>query len=108
MKRGGVKKEQQVSALQQIQALFDAAALAFSKSPEKARALVQKAHRLVLRFKVKLPVVLKKRFCKHCHTLWIPGRTVRVRLTKGRIVYSCLRCKRIKRQPIGRYSGRQK
>jgi len=94
------KKEQQISALQQIRALFDAASLIFANSPEKARALVKEAHHLVLRSKVKLPAMLKRRFCKYCHALWIPGKTVRVRLTKSRVVYSCLKCRHIKRLPL--------
>lgn len=94
------KQEQRASALQQIRALFDAAALVFAEDAAKANRLVAQAHRLMLRTKVKLPAVLKRRYCKHCKSLWVPGRTVRVRLTKGNIVYTCLVCGRIRRLPL--------
>ena len=102
MRRGEYqqKQQQRQSALRQIQALFDAAALAFAENAAKANKLVAQAHRLMQRTKVKLPAVLKRRFCKKCRSLWVPGQTVRVRLTKGRLVYTCLACKRIQRMPL--------
>ena len=103
MKKGEyakAKQQQRQSALQQIHVLFDAAALAFPSDAAKADAMVAKAHKLMQRSKVKLPVLLKKRFCKECKALWVPGATVRVRLTKGRLVYTCLKCKRIQRMPL--------
>ena len=80
--------------------MFDAAALVFPKRPEEAHRLVEKAHRLILCHKLKLPALLKRRYCRKCRAFWLPGRTVRVRLAKGRIIYSCLSCKKIQRMPI--------
>lgn len=103
MKRGAyqnARQQQRQGALQQIRALFDAAALAFAADAAKANRLVAQAHRLMQRTKVKLPAVLKRRSCKKCRALWVPGATVRVRLTKGRLVYTCLACKRIQRLPL--------
>lgn len=94
------QKEQRESALQRIRALFDAAAVAFAKEPAQAHRFVAQAHHLLLRAKVKLPAVLKRRYCKQCRSFWMPGKTMRVRLTKGRIVYTCLVCKRIRRLPL--------
>ncbi len=94
------KEEQRASALQKIRALFDAAALAFSANPAQAHKLAAQAHRLMLRSKVKLPAVLKRRFCKQCRAFWVPGATVRVRLTKGKVVYTCLACKHALRMPL--------
>ena len=94
------KQLQRESALQRIRGLFDAAALAFVTDAAKANKLVAQAHRLMQRAKVKLPAILKRRFCKDCKTLWVPGKTVRVRLGKGRLVYTCLNCKRIQRMPL--------
>ncbi|MEM4246767.1 MAG: ribonuclease P [Candidatus Woesearchaeota archaeon] len=99
-KREANKGLERQSSLQQVQALFDAAALVFPKSPSEANRLIAKAHRLVLRSKLKLPSVLKRRYCKHCKAFWVPGKSVRVRLAKGRIVYSCLSCRKIQRMPI--------
>ena len=105
------KQQQRESALQRIRALFDAAALVFAKNREQARRLVEQAHRLMMRAKVKLPVALKRRYCKKCHSLWQPGSSVRVRLSKGKVVYTCLSCKRIWRLPLlsaGSASGNPK
>ncbi|MEM4240353.1 MAG: ribonuclease P [Candidatus Woesearchaeota archaeon] len=96
-KRGESKSQQSLSALQQIQALFDAAALAFAKNPEEAHRLAAKAHKMVLRSRVKLPVVLKRRYCRKCRSFWMPGKTVRVRLANKRIIYTCLACKKTRR-----------
>ncbi len=99
-KRVVTGKAQKEGALQQVRALFDAAAIIFPKNPAEANRLTAKAHREVLRSKLKLPAVLKKRYCKYCRSFWMPGKTVRVRLSKGRIVYSCLSCKKIQRMPL--------
>jgi ribonuclease P protein subunit RPR2 len=95
------KQAEQAGALQKIRALFDAAALAFPADPARSHALAAQAHRLLLRSKAKLPVILKRRYCKYCRAFWVPGRTVRVRLGKGNIVYTCLACRRIRRMPLG-------
>ncbi len=99
-KRVVTGKARKEGALQQVRALFDAAAIIFPKNPAEANRLTAKAHREVLRSKLKLPAVLKKRYCKYCRSFWMPGKTVRVRLSKGRIVYSCLSCKKIQRMPL--------
>jgi ribonuclease P protein subunit RPR2 len=100
-KREIAKKAQKESSLQQVRSLFDAAAVIFPKNPAEAHKLTAKAHTIVLRSKLKLPAVLKKRYCKHCKAFWMPGKTVRVRLAKGRIIYSCLSCRKIQRMPLG-------
>lgn len=94
------KRESRVSALEQIRALLDAAALAFAKDSAAAQRIVTQAHQLALRTRIRLPAVLKRRFCKKCRSLWVPSKTVRVRLAQGRVVYSCLVCKRIWRLPL--------
>lgn len=94
------KAEQRASALERIRALFDAAAVVFAEDAEKAHKLVAQAYQLVLRAKVKLPAVLKRRFCKQCRSFWIPGRTVRIRVGQGNVAYTCLTCKHITRLPL--------
>lgn len=95
------KQQQRESALQRIRALLDAASLVFAQDANQARRLVGQAHRLMMQAKVALPAALKRRYCKKCRSLWQPGKSVRVRLTKGRVVYTCLACKRIWRLPLG-------
>jgi ribonuclease P protein subunit RPR2 len=101
VKKGAVqKKEEKESALQKIRQLFDAAAVAFPESAAKANMLVGQAHKLMLRSRVSLPSVLKRRFCRKCHSLWVPGKSVRVRISKGKVIYSCLGCRQVWRFPL--------
>ncbi len=50
------------------------------------------ARRVALKFKLRQPYELKLLFCKRCKAYSPPiyGKTVRVR--RGRIIYTCLRC----------------
>jgi len=101
VKKGELQKAvQRASALERVRALFDAAALEFAQNPAQAHRLVAEARALALRNRTRLPAVLKRRFCKACHSFWVPGRTVRVRVREKRVVYTCLICKRIRRMPI--------
>lgn len=105
MKKGLVlRKKQEVreSALARIRELLEKAAQEFVDGNEKARLLVKKAHALRLKSRVKLPLSLKRSYCKKCFSLWVPGKSVRVRIAKGRVVYTCLSCRRVKRVPVGR------
>jgi ribonuclease P protein subunit RPR2 len=48
-----------------------------------------------------LPATLKRRVCKKCHSFWVPGKTVRVRVREKRVAYTCLVCKDMRRIRIG-------
>ena len=58
--------------------------------------------KLKLKYRITLPKNLRNKFCRKCLTIWIPGKTLRIRVRKGKIVYTCLRCGRIKRFPVKR------
>ncbi|MCC7573325.1 MAG: hypothetical protein KO464_08040 [Candidatus Methanofastidiosum sp.] len=51
------------------------------------------------RHKIRIPFKNKRRFCKKCYTVFIPGKTVRVRTGKGKVTFTCLNCGHIKRIP---------
>ncbi len=46
-----------------------------------------------------LPRDIKRSYCKHCKTLFVPGRNCRVRVRRGLVVYRCDSCKRFTRIP---------
>ncbi|MFP3132107.1 MAG: hypothetical protein RXQ77_02100 [Candidatus Nanopusillus sp.] len=47
--------------------------------------------------RIKLPKELRNKFCKKCYTPWIVGKTLQIRIRKGRIIYRCLYCNKVKR-----------
>ena len=55
--------------------------------------------------KVKIPKDVKLKFCKKCLTPWIPGETVRIRLSRrGKyLIYECLNCGYKKRIPYKKF-----
>jgi ribonuclease P protein subunit RPR2 len=58
---------------------------------------VRAAWKIATKTKTPIPRELKRRFCRKCLSFWIPGRTCRVRVSKGRIIYLCFSCKHIRR-----------
>ncbi len=70
------------------------------KDPKNAKDLLRKAKNLSMKYKVKIPVELKRQRCKNCNSLLVPGITCRVRSTGHKIVYTCLSCKHIQRYPL--------
>jgi len=50
--------------------------------PERTKRYVEIARKLSTRHKVRLPERFKKRICKICNIMWIPGYNVKVRLNK--------------------------
>jgi ribonuclease P protein subunit RPR2 len=89
----GTKKQQRKLALTEISNIFDKAKEAFDKKPDLANKYAKKARRTALKYKVKLPLKLKRRICKNCHSYLVPGKNLRVRTNKGHMVYCCLNCK---------------
>ena len=88
------------SALEEIKELFQKAESAFKKSPAEANRFVKKARNLAMTRRLKLPRELKRKFCKHCNSFFAPGKTVRIRTRKGKVVYFCLSCKKFTRIPV--------
>ena len=94
-----MKKLSKQEALGQIVHLFDAAETVAGEDLAIANKLVKKARRIAMKSRISIPVALKRRFCKHCGSYFIPGKTYRVRTKDRKVVYSCLLCKRFMRFP---------
>lgn len=73
---------------------MDMAKNVFSKDKTLANKYVQKARRIGMKYKVRLPREVKRSFCKHCYSLLIPGKNLRVRTREGYVIYYCLECKK--------------
>lgn len=95
--------EQRRIAKERINELFRQADKRMSRkritSADKALAnrYVSLARKISMKYKVKIPTKLKRRFCRHCYRFLKPGTNCRVRLAKGRVIYYCLECKRFMR-----------
>jgi ribonuclease P protein subunit RPR2 len=92
-------------ARERIQILFDLAEKEFKKHPERSRRYVELARKIGLRYNIRLPKELKKKFCKNCNSLLVPGVSSSVRLKKKeRLVrVKCLKCNK-----VYKYSYRRK
>lgn len=80
-------------------------ALAYAASPEdpsRADRYVGLARRIAMRYQVSLPRELRRRVCRGCDGLLVPGRSARVRVAHGRVTVTCLRCAAVKRYPYTR------
>jgi ribonuclease P protein subunit RPR2 len=89
----GTKGQQKKQALDEIDALFKQAKEAFYEQPELADRYAQKARRMSMKYKAKLPLKYKRSICKICHCYLVPGKNLRVRTHNGHLVYSCLKCR---------------
>ncbi len=55
---------------------------------ERSKRYVQMAMDLVKKHKVRVPAELKNSFCRKCHLVWIPAKTVKIAFDKK---HNCLR-----------------
>ena len=92
-------REQKEIARERINALFRQAKEVFKEKPELADRYVFLARKIAMRYKLRIPFELKRRFCKHCYKYLVSGRNCRIRVQRGKIVYYCLSCKRFMRVP---------
>ena len=80
-------------AIQRIRLLFRLAEDKFHNEPDLSDRYVELARKISMKYKVRIPRELKRRFCKHCYSSLKPGRNLRIRIHKSRVIYYCLRCR---------------
>jgi len=86
-------------AEERIDILFKEAKAMFNKDKKLANRYVALARKIAMKYKVRIPKELKRRFCKHCYSYLMPGKNCRVRTREGKVVYYCLECKKYIRFP---------
>ncbi|HIG93041.1 TPA: ribonuclease P [Candidatus Woesearchaeota archaeon] len=94
------KNQQKNLALERINSLFQQAQEIALKNQSLANRYVILARKIAMKVKVTIPVHLRRRFCKHCYTYLTPGVKARVRTRQGKVIISCLECKKFMRIPI--------
>lgn len=86
-------------ALERIERLFELAQEVFNKEPKLSDRYVAIARRISMKYKIKIPLKLKRRFCKNCFSYLMPSVNCRIRTQRGKVVYYCLNCKKYIRFP---------
>lgn len=84
-------------ARERINILFEQADLRFKENSKLSDRYVELARKIAMKYKVRMPRELKRKFCKHCHKYLKPGVNCRVRTTGKNVVYYCKNCKRYMR-----------
>ena len=92
------KKREAKQAKIKIQEYFRLASRVFPNK-KLSNDYIRKARNLAMKYKIRLPRTLKRRFCKHCYSYLVPGKNLRVRLQGRKIIYYCLECKKFMRFP---------
>lgn len=98
------KKKQKEIAQERIKTLFREAEKAFSKNPALAHRYVKLARKIAMKVKSRIPIELKRRFCKHCYKYLVPGTNCRIRTREGKLIIYCLECKKYTRIPLKKKS----
>ncbi|MCW1296510.1 MAG: ribonuclease P [Candidatus Parvarchaeota archaeon] len=91
-------------ALERINILLRLARENLKINPKRSARYVLLARKIAMRANIHIPKELKRMFCKNCNSILIPSLTLRVRLKRGkkRLVYTCLKCGKITRNPFGK------
>ena len=93
------KEKQKTIAIERIEILFQQAREIFNKDKDLSNRYVHLARTIAMKYKLRIPKQLKRQFCKYCYSYLMPGKNLRVRARKGKIVYYCLDCKKFMRFP---------
>lgn len=101
MRRRNKEAERQL-ALGRVRRLITMAQTAAAEDPDLADRYVGLARRIAMRYQVSLPAEIRRRVCRGCDTLLVPGRSARVRIANQRVSVTCLRCGAVKRYPYTR------
>ena len=83
-----------------IKKLFNEAEKVFGKNPGLANRYVDLARKIGMKVNVRIPRLLKRKYCKHCYHYLKNGVNGRVRIHKSRVVIYCKDCKKYSRIPL--------
>lgn len=97
-----INEESKKIAKERIKRLFDKADQRFNDDPSLANRYVTLARKLAMKYKIRIPSELRRKFCKHCYKYLRPGVNLRTRTREGKLVYYCLECKKFWRKPISK------
>lgn len=91
------KEENKKIAKERMYKLFGQAEEIYKEDSKLADRYVQLARKIQMKYRIRMPSELKRKFCRHCLHFLVPSVNCRVRLQKDHIVYYCLDCKKFMR-----------
>lgn len=88
-------------AKERIEILFRQAEKEFPEHKERSNRYVELARKIGMRYKVRIPKKLKRKFCNNCYSYIKPGVNCSVRLDseENTVVWKCKECGHKKRYP---------
>ncbi len=89
-------------ARERIEILIKLAEEVFHKDKALARRYVELARKIAMRCAMRFPRKFRRKVCRKCNALLIPGENCRIRIYKHRIIITCLECGNIRRIPLRR------
>jgi len=92
--------KQKEMAQKRVRILLQEADSAFNSDKSLANRYVNLARKIAMKVQLKLPKELKRRYCKFCYSYLRPGVNSRARIRKGKVIISCLECKKFMRVPV--------
>ena len=98
--RSSDKGKEKKIALEHIAELFLEAKKVFPNDPALSDAYVKKARDIQMKFRLRMPPEYKRRFCKSCSRYLVPSVNAKVRINGGKVIYTCISCKKITRIPL--------
>jgi len=102
------KPEVQIKiAKERIELLCKEAEKTARERPDLAKRYVRLAKKIGMRYNVRLGN-LKRRFCRHCFSYFIPGKTCSQRLRNGKVTIKCFSCNKTIRYPYKIKKTREK
>lgn len=93
------KKKEKEIARERIKELFKQAEKVFPKSKARANRYIELARKIAMKVNIRIPKVLKRKFCKHCYSYLKPGTNARIRTRDGKVIIYCQECKKYTRIP---------
>jgi len=86
-------------AMERIQILFNEAENVFKDDPKLAKRYIELARRIGMRYNVRIPRDLKRKYCKHCHAFLRFGVNAQLRLKSGAVIIKCFSCNKTTHYP---------
>jgi len=87
------KFAQKKGAVKEIESLFGKA----KDAPSLAKRYVRLARRISMKFKVRIPDIYRRSFCKECNAFLVQGKNCSIRKRKTNIVIHCKDCGSVRR-----------
>ena len=94
-------------AKERIEILFSEARKQASKKPKRANRYVKMAHKIGMRYNVRIPRKYRREFCHKCDSYLLPGKncTVRTNSKTKCVEYLCGECKAVNRYGYSKESS---